>query len=63
MSARAEVRVNRGSTCSTFAPASFACITKRKLDRVALGHVRAHDQHGIGVADVHLVGRRAAAAE
>ena len=29
MSAMAEVRVNRGSTCMTLAPASFACITKR----------------------------------
>ena len=64
MSAIAEVRVNRGSTWMTLAPGRvLACITQRKADRVALGHVRAHDQDASAMLQVHLAGRGPAAAE
>ena len=63
MSAMAEVRVNRGSTWSTLAPVELRLHDEAEADRVALGHVRAHDQDGVGEPDVHLVGRGAAATE
>jgi hypothetical protein len=39
-------------------PPELGCHHEAEAHRVALGHVRAHDQHGVGVAHVHLGGRR-----
>ena len=62
MSAMAEVRVNRGSTWSDLGPGELRLHHEAEGDRVALGHVRAHDEDGVGEPHVHLDGRGAAAA-
>ena len=63
MSAIALVRVKRGSTWMTFAPRALRLHHPLEADRVALGHVRAHDQDAVGVLQVLLEGRGAAPAE
>ena len=49
MSAIALVRVKRGSTWITVAPRSLRLHHPLEADRVALGHVRAHDHDAVGV--------------
>ncbi len=63
MSATALVRVNRGSTWIMVAPRSFAFITQRKPDRVALRHVRSLDHDAVRVLQILLKRGRAASAE
>ena len=48
-SASALVRVKRGSTWMTFAPRALRLHDPLEADRVALGHVRAHDHDAVGV--------------
>ena len=63
MSAMAEVRVKRGSTWMTVAPRLARLHDPLEADRMVLGHRRSHDQDRVGVGEVLLRGRRAAASE
>ena len=46
------VRVKRGSTWMIVAPRSLGLHHPLEPDRVALGHVRAHDHDAVGVPQV-----------
>ena len=62
-SASALVRVKRGSTWMTLAPAGLGLHHPLEPDRMALGHVRAHDHDAVGVGQVLLEGGGAAPTE
>ena len=63
MSAIAEVRVNRGSTWMIFAPLLARFHHPLKSDRMIFGHGRSHDQNRVGVLQILLRRRGAAASE
>ena len=62
-SASALVRVNRGSMWMTSRAARLGLHHPLEPDRMGLGHVRAHDDDAVGVGQVLLVVRGAAATE
>ena len=62
-SATALVRVKRGSTWITSAPRALRLHHPLEADRMALGHVRAHDQDAVSVLQILLEGGRAASSE